>query len=71
MSTYTTKSGDMWDGIAYTQMGDVIYTDALIDANTEHVDTFIFPAGVELVIPEVIEATSNDLPPWRRVTGSE
>ena len=71
MKTYMTKSGDMWDGIAYTQMGDTKYTDALIDANIELCAIYIFPAGIELVIPDVVEATSSDLPPWRRVTANE
>ena len=68
--TYITKQGDMWDSIAHSQLGDVKYTDVLIDANHEHIDTFIFPSGVELVIPEVAEAvTESDMPPWKRVSG--
>lgn len=71
MKKYTTKRGDMWDAIAYTQMGDVKYTDALIDANIELCSIYIFPAGIELTIPDVVEATSSDLPPWRRVNANE
>jgi phage tail protein X len=61
----------MWDGIAYTQMGDTKYTDALISANIELCSTYIFPAGIELVIPDIVEESSSDLPPWRRVTQDE
>ena len=31
MRTYTTVQGDMWDSIAYTQLGSVDYTDKLIE----------------------------------------
>jgi len=66
MKTYTTKQGDMWDAIAYTQMSSTDYTHLLIDANISLCETFIFSAGVELVIPDVEEAVNSSLPPWRR-----
>lgn len=65
---YKTKSGDKWDGIAYTQMGDTRYTHLLIEANPGLCTVFIFPAGVELVIPDTPAMTSSDLPPWRTRT---
>ena len=43
---YTTISGDMWDQIAYKQMGSVLYTDKLIKANADYATMFVFPAGV-------------------------
>jgi len=64
--TYVTISGDMWDKIAYEQMGSVLYTDKLIRANASHAETFIFPAGVRLVIPEVEDNIDMELPPWKR-----
>lgn len=64
--TYATISGDMWDQIAYTQMGSVLYTDKLIKANADYAAMFIFPAGVVLTIPEVEEKQSMELPPWKR-----
>lgn len=64
--TYTTISGDMWDKIAYEQMGSVLYTDKLIRANAEYAALFIFPAGVVLSIPEVEDEPSMELPPWKR-----
>ena len=33
MRKYTTKSGDMWDQIAYDEMGSSLYTDQLMKAN--------------------------------------
>ena len=65
---YVTVQGDMWDGIAHKQLGDVKYMDLLMQANTQYLDTYIFSAGVELVIPEVETAeTSSGLPPWKQV----
>ena len=65
MRAYTTKSGECWDVIAYEQMGDCKYTEILINANRQHIENFIFSAGVELVIPEVDNTTCQPLPPWR------
>lgn len=67
---YTTIQGDKWDSIAYKVYGDTKFTDVLIEANIEHRDIFIFSAGVVLDIPEVeTRITSDDLPPWKRVSG--
>ena len=65
-NTYTTISGDMWDKIAYEQMGSVLHTDKLIKANARHAATFVFPAGVVLTIPEVEDNVDMELPPWKR-----
>ena len=66
MDTYTTKSGDMWDLIAYRQLGSTSYTDLLINANLEHKDTYLFPSGVVLTLPEIEKPINNLLPPWKR-----
>lgn len=66
IKTYTTISGDMWDKIAFEQMGSVLYTDKLMNANAAHAATFVFPAGVVLTIPEVEDETDMELPPWKR-----
>ncbi len=65
-NTYTTISGDMWDKIAYEQMGSVLHTDKLIRANAEYAALFVFPAGVVLTIPEVEDKANMELPPWKR-----
>lgn len=64
--TYTTISGDMWDKIAYEQMGSELYTDTLIKANKTHAAVFVFPAGVVLTIPELEDEVDLELPPWKR-----
>ena len=66
-SRYTTKSGDMWDLIAHEQMGSGRYTHLLLRANASLADIVIFPAGVELVIPDAPMEVSAHQPPWRGV----
>ena len=55
MRTYTTTQGDMWDSIAFQQMGSVEY--------------YTFPAGIVLTIPDAVEPVSSSLPPWKQVAG--
>lgn len=65
--TYTTKDGDLWDLIAYQQLGSERYVERLINANRQHVSTVIFRAGVELTLPDIEqEQRVSRLPPWRR-----
>lgn len=64
--TYTTKSGDTWDGIAYELFKDCRYTENLINANREYITTFIFSAGVKLKVPEIEKLKTKNLPPWKR-----
>lgn len=67
--TYTTVQGDMWDSIAYAQMGDTAYTHQLIAANLQYQKYYTFPAGIVLTIPEIIRpAGTNTLPPWKKVS---
>ena len=66
MKTYTTVQGDMWDSIAYKQLGDAAHMDRLMRANLEYREYYIFPAGVVLVLPEIPESVSSTLPPWKR-----
>lgn len=66
IKTYRTITGDTWDGIAYKTLGNCFYMDLLIKENIEHSQIFIFPAGIELVIPEVEIEPSAKLPPWKR-----
>lgn len=65
--TYSTQSGDMWDLISYKTLGDCKYVDALINANRDKIDYFIFPAGIELNVPDITpEIKKSALPPWKR-----
>ena len=38
--SYTTISGDMWDKIAFEQMGSVLHTDKLMKAFLVSIDIF-------------------------------
>lgn len=64
---YTTVQGDMWDMIAYKEMGSVDYTDDLMNANSSLLSYFSFPEGVMLTIPDVVERSASTLPPWKQV----
>ena len=66
MATYTTKSGDMWDSIAYKQLGSMSYADRLINANLQHKDTYLFPSGVVLTLPEIEKPINSLLLPWKK-----
>nr|WP_295945359.1 tail protein X [uncultured Agathobaculum sp.] len=69
MKTYTTIQGDMWDSIAFQQMGSVDYTDQLINANLKYHAYYIFPAGIVLTIPDIVVPVSELMPPWKQVVG--
>ncbi len=69
MKTYTTVQGDIWDKIAYNQLGDTAYTDLLIRKNLAYREYFIFPTGVTLVLPEISATQSSLLPPWKQSVG--
>lgn len=66
MKTYTTVQGDTWDIIAYKMYRDEYKMDILINANTEHIDTVVFSAGVVLNVPEIEPETTTEKPPWMR-----
>lgn len=58
----------MWDSIAYRELGSEAYTDKLMRLNQQYREIYIFPAGIELLLPEVEQATrpAENLPPWKR-----
>lgn len=65
---YETISGDTWDLIAYKLYDNEYVVDKLMEANPIYLDIAIFPAGVQLVVPDLEAAVivSTDLPPWLR-----
>lgn len=64
--TYTTRSGDMWDSIAYEQLGSTDYADRLMNLNQQYRDIYLFPAGIVLELPEAERQINSALPPWKR-----
>ena len=65
--TYTTAQGDMWDSIAHKQLGSYLHTDKLMNLNQQYREYYTFPAGIVLTLPEITEAASDSLPPWKKV----
>lgn len=63
---YTTISGDKWDTIAYKTVGDPQLMDLFIKENIKYRDIFIFPAGIEIRIPDIPIEENFTLPPWKR-----
>ena len=53
MVIYKTKSGDTFDKIAYEKLGDSKYLPQLLKNNPDKLETFIFPAGIEIILPEI------------------
>jgi phage tail protein X len=66
---YTTVQGDMWDSIAFAQLGDVAHMDKLMNLNQQYRNYYIFPAGVTLALPEIEPRRPDPLPPWKQVAG--
>ncbi|MDR3280936.1 MAG: tail protein X [Synergistaceae bacterium] len=69
MRTYRTQQGDLWDVIAYRMYPDVgreMCMSALIQANEQHRNIAIFPAGIELSVPDIDIPAVSGLPPWKR-----
>jgi len=64
---YRTIQGDAWDAIAFRLWGTEHLMHILMAANPLHMDVLIFPAGVELVVPDLpatATTTTAELPPW-------
>ncbi len=66
MNKYRTIAGDRWDIVALKTTGSESNLDKIMKANLEHREIVVFPAGVELDIPEIETKASNNLPLWKR-----
>lgn len=62
---YITKSGDTWDVIAKKVYGSEYCADVLMAANPQHISTFVFSSGVEIITPELGDERDGLLPPWK------
>lgn len=64
--TYTTKQGDAWDAVAFKVYGSETCVGWLMENNRQHLDTFVFDAGVVLNTPDLPESmTASNMPIWR------
>lgn len=61
---YTTIQGQTWDMISKELYGTEMNVGYLMEANPKLLGIYVFPAGVELTVPDVEEKEKN-LPPWR------
>lgn len=68
MQTYTTVQGDTWDIIARSIYGDELKATHLMQErkNITLLDYQIFPAGIEVAVPDVYDdLPEEDIPEWR------
>lgn len=68
MTTTQTKYGDRWDLLAYDLLGDAALAPLLMAVNPALVGLVHLPEGVELIVPEPVNATPqiNPIkPPWQ------
>lgn len=63
--TLITIQGDTWDRLAKRAYGDELLCDVLMQANPAHLNTAIFSAGVQIVVPETEQTVRSAPPPWR------
>lgn len=61
---YVTKSGDMFDLVAFRQLGSCDYTEKLLNVNRMKLRTLKFKAGEKLNLPDVSQDKISKLPPW-------
>lgn len=68
MKTYTTISGDEWDGICYKHYGTEMVLDKVMNANPQYMHLAVFSAGILLKMPEIntVVKTASNKPPWMR-----
>lgn len=62
---YKTKAGEMFDWIAYKELGSERYLPELLAANADKLNKYKFTVGEELEIP-AIDKPKPKLPPWRK-----
>ncbi|MBR2848770.1 MAG: phage tail protein [Clostridia bacterium] len=66
MQTYITKTGDVWDKIAFETMGSSKHAPLLMRANSKYIHVAIFPKGITLCIPDHPSSDTTTKAPWRR-----
>jgi phage tail protein X len=75
MRVYTTIQGQTWDQIAYEVYGNEYMCDKIMDLNREKLDTFIFPAGIKLILPDeeniIRQYVPSDYPTWRAMLNAK
>lgn len=62
---YTTKEGETWASIAWSQYKSMAYIQTLIEANPQVPIDLILPVGTKLVIPIIEVSTTIESPAWK------
>ena len=67
-TTYTSKQGDTWSGIAWKAYGDVSKMDSIISANPYIPASALLSGEVDIIVPILDKPVQNAslLPPWKR-----
>lgn len=64
-SNYITVQGDTWDSIAYRLWGEERHMHLLVQANVSYADVAVFPADMQIIVPDTPSKRADlDLPPW-------
>jgi hypothetical protein len=67
--TYITNQGDMWDNIAFNELGDSSRMTEIIALNTDYKDVIIFSGNIVLELPEPsLSVDVLPLPPWHEAS---
>lgn len=66
MKQYKTVQGDTWDLIAKKQYGDEKKLDILMMNNFPLLNYVVFPAGIVVDVPELLDEEQQGWPEWRR-----
>lgn len=66
-NVYVTVSGDVWDMIAFKIYGDCNRLVDLMNANSDLIETVVFSAGINIMVPEIeVDTGGSNLPPWKK-----
>jgi len=65
MDTHITAQGDMWDLVAHMRLGSALHMGRLMACNRKLLGYYVFPAGIELVLPEIAPEPPSAMPPWK------
>lgn len=59
-------AGDTFDLLAFAAYGDETRAHLLMRANPQYLDRMILHGGELIAVPELEDARSSRLPPWKR-----
>jgi phage tail protein X len=63
---YETDAGDTFDILALNFYDNEFKSHIIMEANSQHIDMIVLPAGLKLIIPIIDIDPAETLPPWKR-----